>query len=104
MNGKRLSCGERPLAEVSCQISVREAGRRGGTATRDRHGVEFYRQIGSKGGESTKKLYGHLFGELGKRGGRRKRLTLDSVAEEPPSKKGVKCGRPRGLFPNQMSE
>ena len=62
--------GEADMSEVSNGISVREAGRRGGIATRDRHGIEFYRQIGAKGGESTKKLYAHLFTEFGKKGGR----------------------------------
>jgi len=70
------------------QLTVAEAGRRGGTMTRDRHGMEFYRQIGSKGGESTKKLYRHLFSELGKRGGRSKRPTLNSMGEGFPEKKG----------------
>jgi len=37
------------------QISVTEAGRKGGTTTRDRHGSKFYEQIGRRGGESTKK-------------------------------------------------
>jgi general stress protein YciG len=63
--------------KVSDEISVREAGRRGGIVTRERHGVEFYRQIGSKGGGSTKKLYSHLFSELGKKGGRPKRPALN---------------------------
>jgi hypothetical protein len=70
------------------EITVAEAGRRGGTATRDRHGIGFYRRIGAKGGESTKKLYGHLFSELGKRGGRPKRPTLDSAGGRLPEKKG----------------
>ena len=63
-------------------ITVAEAGRRGGTATRDRHGAEFYRQIGAKGGESTKKLYGHLFSEFGKKGGRPRRPTLNGSLGE----------------------
>jgi hypothetical protein len=88
MTGKNISNSKSEAAQASDQISVKEAGRRGGTMTRDRHGVEFYRQIGSKGGESTKKLYGHLFSELGKRGGRPKRLTLDSAGEGLPEKKG----------------
>ena len=69
--------------KLSSEISVREAGRRGGIVTRERHGVEFYRQIGGKGGESTKRLYSHLFSELGKRGGRPKRPALnESVGGE----------------------
>ena len=73
---------EADMFEVSSRISVREAGRRGGIATRDRHGIEFYRQIGARGGESTKKLYAHLFSEFGKKGGRPKRPTLSELVGE----------------------
>ena len=70
-------------AEVSHGISVQEAGRRGGIATRDRRGVEFLREIAKKGGETTKRRYGHLFSQFGKRGGRPRRPTLgESVGEE----------------------
>ncbi|GAI79573.1 unnamed protein product, partial [marine sediment metagenome] len=64
-----------------------EAGRRGGAATRDRHGVEFLRKIAKKGGETTKRRYGHLFSEFGKRGGRPRRPSLDSAGEGSPEKK-----------------
>lgn len=37
-------------------LSVREAGRRGGIKTRDRHGPEFYRVVGKKGGDRIKEL------------------------------------------------
>ena len=63
------------------QITVAEAGRRGGIATRNRHGADFYRQIGAKGGAATKKLYGHLFREFGRRGGRPRRPSLNEPAE-----------------------
>lgn len=77
--------------EVSSGISVREAGRRGGTATRDRHGIGFYRQIGAKGAEATKKLYAHLFSEFGKRGGRPRRPALEEgMGEGLAEKKGGK--------------
>jgi len=33
-------------------ISVEEAGRSGGTTTRDRYGSEFYSEIGRKGGQA----------------------------------------------------
>lgn len=51
------------------QITVTEAGRRGGTSTRDRHRSQFYRQIGSRSGESTKKSYARLLKEFGRLGG-----------------------------------
>ena len=38
------------------EISVREAGRRGGTATSQTHGHEFYSEIGHKGGQRVKEL------------------------------------------------
>jgi general stress protein YciG len=37
-------------------ISVREAGRRGGNMTKKRHGPEFYEKIGQKGGQKVKEL------------------------------------------------
>ncbi|NLC55858.1 MAG: Em GEA1 (EM1) [Armatimonadetes bacterium] len=33
------------------EMSVREAGRKGGETTAERHGHEFYEEIGHKGGE-----------------------------------------------------
>lgn len=38
------------------EISVKEAGRRGGQSTVDRHGREFYHQIGVKGGNRVREL------------------------------------------------
>lgn len=37
-------------------ISVKEAGRRGGKSTVERHGREFYQQIGVKGGNRVREL------------------------------------------------
>ncbi len=42
--------------ETKGEISVREAGRRGGTTTKERHGPEFYREIGHKGGQKVREL------------------------------------------------
>ncbi|MGA9140916.1 MAG: Stress-induced bacterial acidophilic repeat motif protein [Methanocella sp. PtaU1.Bin125] len=42
--------------EVKGEISVREAGRRGGNTTKERHGPEFYRDIGHKGGQKVREL------------------------------------------------
>lgn len=41
--------GKRPM-------TVREAGRLGGTRTKERHGPEFYRRVGSQGGQKVKRL------------------------------------------------
>jgi hypothetical protein len=42
--------------EAKGDISVREAGRRGGNTTKERHGPEFYREIGHKGGQKVREL------------------------------------------------
>jgi uncharacterized protein len=42
--------------ESKGDISVREAGRRGGNTTKERHGPEFYRSIGHKGGQKVREL------------------------------------------------
>ncbi len=51
-------------------ITVREAGRRGGTSTKKKYGGEFYKSIGKKGGDTTKERMGPGFYEkIGKKGG-----------------------------------
>ncbi len=53
-------------------MTVREAGRKGGRATKARHGPEFYQSIGRKGGETTKERHGPQFYEkIGRKGGQR---------------------------------
>ena len=66
------------------KITVAQAGRRGGTTTRDRYqGTDFYRQIGAKGGRKTAELYHNLLAEFGRKGGRPRRPALDeSMGEE----------------------
>jgi len=68
------------------EISVKAAGRRGGTTTRDRYGSDFYRRIGKMGGERTRELYSELLKEFGKRGGRPRRPTLDEYMREEAGK------------------
>jgi general stress protein YciG len=68
------------------EISVKEAGRRGGRTTRDRYGSDFYRRIGKMGGERTRELYGELLKEFGKKGGRPRRPTLDEYMREEAGK------------------
>lgn len=43
-------------AVASRSITVSEAGRLGGIATRDAHGQAFYKRIGRKGGQTVKRL------------------------------------------------
>jgi len=54
----------------SGEMTVREAGSKGGRMTKKRHGPEFYEAIGRKGGETTKKRHGPKFYEkIGRKGG-----------------------------------
>lgn len=53
-------------------MSVREAGRKGGKTTRARYGAEFFQEIGSKGGKAVSERYSNEhFREIGRKGGRR---------------------------------
>lgn len=59
-------------------MTVQEAGRKGGTRTSQTHGREFYQEIGHKGGqiggEATSRKYGPSFySEIGHKGGSRVR-------------------------------
>lgn len=65
------------------EATVRQAGARGGRATLESQGVDFFKRIGRKGGKRTAQLYAGLLSEFGKRGGRPRRPTLDeSMGEE----------------------
>jgi general stress protein YciG len=51
-------------------MTVREAGRKGGTQTKRRHGPDFCKSIGKKGGETTKQRHGREhYEEIGRKGG-----------------------------------
>jgi len=66
------------------EMTVREAGRRGGLTTSARYwSTGFYQRIGRKGGKRQKELYANLLAEFGKKGGRPKRSNLEpSLGEE----------------------
>jgi general stress protein YciG len=60
--------------KVNRDMTVREAGRKGGETVRDKYGPEFYSEIGQKGGEVGGKIRKQQLGhegyvELGKKGG-----------------------------------
>jgi uncharacterized protein len=51
-------------------LTVQEAGRRGGTSTKKKYGGDFYKAIGKMGGETTKERHGHEhYEKIGKMGG-----------------------------------
>lgn len=69
--------------DVPSQITVREAGARGGRTTLENQGAEFFRRIGRKGGERTATLYREMLSEFGRKGGRPRRPALNqSVGEK----------------------
>jgi general stress protein YciG len=53
-------------------MSVQDAGRKGGRATRARYGPEFFAKIGQKGGQTVSQRYpSEHFQAIGRKGGRR---------------------------------
>lgn len=51
-------------------MTVREAGKKGGTAVRQKYGLGFYSEIGKKGGFSLKESRGsEYYVEIGRKGG-----------------------------------
>ncbi|MGC8834110.1 MAG: hypothetical protein ACP5R4_08645 [Armatimonadota bacterium] len=66
------------------EITVREAGRKGGRTTALRHGREFYEKIGKKGGEARKiSLGSEGYVELGRKGARRVRELIEKAKSLP---------------------
>jgi len=64
------------LAEKKSDMTVSEAGKRGGEKTAETHGHKFYEDIGKKGGqkggETTAERHGHEFyEEIGHKGGQK---------------------------------
>ncbi len=56
--------------EKKGDMTVKEAGHKGGEKTSETHGKEFYEEIGHKGGESTSKSHGkEFYEEIGHKGG-----------------------------------
>ena len=82
MNHRKSECEE--------QLTVADAGRRGGIETSKRHGLSFYRRIGAKGGKVTRERYSHMMGEFGRRGGRPRRPDPKTAEEGHRKRKEVK--------------
>src|SRR5438477_410193 len=80
-------------------MTVSEAGRKGGERVRDERGVEFYQEIGRKGGElggrkggeAVRDKYGPSFyEEIGRKGGQKFRELIEQgkrMAREAAAKK-----------------
>lgn len=75
------------------QLTVAEAGRKGGQSTLEHRGISFFQEIGRKGGKRTAELYRDLLKEFGRRGGRPHRPNLLDTGEEHPDREGG-SGRP----------
>jgi general stress protein YciG len=75
------------ISKSSENISVTEAGRRGGCSTLERHGIEYFRTIGRSGGKRTAELYADLLREFGRLGGRPRRPMLIINSDEGHSQK-----------------
>jgi uncharacterized protein len=59
-----------PEKKDASEMSVREAGHKGGEHTARTHGHAFYEEIGKKGGHRTAETHGHAFyEEIGHKGG-----------------------------------
>jgi general stress protein YciG len=42
--------------EIKGEMTVKEAGRKGGNTTKERHGPGYYENIGKKGGQKVREL------------------------------------------------
>jgi general stress protein YciG len=68
--------------DLNKPITVQEAGRRGGQATLQNQGRNYFQKIGRKGGKRTAELYQELLREFGKKGGRPRRPVLNELMGE----------------------
>jgi general stress protein YciG len=77
-------------------MTVAEAGRRGGLRTLNRHGKKHLQNIGVKGSKSQRDKHPpSKFRDWGRRGGRPRKFTLKEMEEEESlSRKEADGGRP----------
>jgi uncharacterized protein len=70
-------------------------GRKGGQATRARHGPEFYETIGTKGGKAVKAKYGAKFyATIGHKGGQRVKALIAEAKAHSGDTLGKKRHKP----------
>ena len=79
-----------PLSvDEKTDMTVRQAGRKGGTHTATKHGPEFYREIGRRGGQARKKQLGAGgYADLGRKGGEARKGQLGSEGYAQLGRKG----------------
>src|SRR5437016_13865365 len=79
-------------------MTVSEAGRKGGERVRDERGVEFYQEIGRKGGElggrkggeAVRDKYGPSFyEEIGRKGGQKVRELIEQGKKRILEREGI---------------
>jgi hypothetical protein len=73
------------MAEHRLELTVRQAGRRGGLALLQKKGRPFFAQIGRKGQLELRQKYPGMASVWGKLGGRPKKPSLTSMGEESNS-------------------
>src|ERR1700704_6258531 len=71
------------------ELTVRQAGQRGGTSTAGKHGSSFYREIGKRGGQARKGQLGpDGYAKLGRKGGEARKTQLGSRGYAELGRKG----------------
>ena len=73
------------------EMSVREAGKKGGDTVRERYGSGFYEAIGRKGGQATRERHGAQFYEtIGQKGGK---VVKEKYGAISTKRSGIKAAR-----------
>jgi general stress protein YciG len=70
------------MASVREDLTVREAGRLGGLAVLNKHGREFYSEIGREGQRVLRERHPGMASQWGRMGGRPRKLTLAEIMGE----------------------
>ncbi len=69
--------------EKKGEMTVEEAGHKGGEKTAKTHGREFYEEIGRKGGEKVKEEKGpEFYHKIGEKGGKKGGERVKELVEE----------------------